>query len=107
HFYNPSSICELPKQTLTEQRGRNSDNTQGSPPEVKQGEGEAPKDPLLPDEDCVMQLASLWSIDPTTLSEEYQEPAMGLLGSLPGAGAERADEVDRAAITPSRGGKSN
>jgi hypothetical protein len=37
----------------------------------------------LPDEHSVMQLACLWSIDPTTLDEQYQEPVKGLLGSVP------------------------
>ena len=35
-----------------------------------------------------MQLALLWSIDPTTLDEAYKEPAMGLLGRVPWARAE-------------------
>jgi hypothetical protein len=34
-----------------------------------------------PDEGCVMQLASLWSIDPTSLDEHFKEPVLGLLGS--------------------------
>jgi hypothetical protein len=34
----------------------------------------------VPDETCVMQLASLWSIDPTTLDESFKEPATGLVG---------------------------
>jgi hypothetical protein len=33
-----------------------------------------------PDEAGVMQLASLWSIDPTALDEEFKEPVMGLVG---------------------------
>jgi hypothetical protein len=36
----------------------------------------------VPDEDCVMQVAALWSLDPTTLNEHYMEPATGVLGSL-------------------------
>ena len=36
----------------------------------------------VPDEGCVMQLASLWSIDPTTLDEQFKEPRMGLLGTV-------------------------
>jgi hypothetical protein len=36
----------------------------------------------VPDEACVMQLASLWSIDPTTLDEYFKEPATGLLGNV-------------------------
>jgi hypothetical protein len=29
-----------------------------------------------------MQLASLWSIDPTNLDEQFKEPMMGLLGTV-------------------------
>jgi hypothetical protein len=35
-----------------------------------------------PDEDGVMQLAALWSLDPTTLNEQFKEPVMGLLGDV-------------------------
>jgi len=35
-----------------------------------------------PDEDCVAQLACLWSIDPTSLDQQFKEPVMGLLGSM-------------------------
>jgi hypothetical protein len=35
-----------------------------------------------PNEAAVMQVASLWSIDPMTLDEEYKEPEMGILGRL-------------------------
>jgi hypothetical protein len=35
-----------------------------------------------PDEDCVMQLANLWSIDPTSLNEDFKEPMMGLVGTV-------------------------
>jgi hypothetical protein len=35
-----------------------------------------------PDEDCVAQLACLWSIDPTSLGQQFKEPVMGLLGGL-------------------------
>jgi hypothetical protein len=41
------------------------------------------QDPQLPDEAGVMQLASLWSIDPTSLDQEFQEPLPGLLGNMP------------------------
>jgi len=37
---------------------------------------------ILPDEGGVMQLASLWSIDPTTLDEQFKEPLLGLLGHV-------------------------
>lgn len=36
-----------------------------------------------PDEGCVMQLASLWSIDPTALDEYFSEPTFGLIGNVP------------------------
>jgi hypothetical protein len=55
-FFNPDSICESPKPAWKAQQN--------------------------PDEACVLQLASLWSIDPTTLDEYFKEPAMGLLGSV-------------------------
>lgn len=35
-----------------------------------------------PDESGVMQLANLWSIDPTSLNEEFKDPLMGLLGNI-------------------------
>jgi hypothetical protein len=38
--------------------------------------------PTIPDEGAVMQLASLWSIDPTTLDEQFREPQTGLLGTV-------------------------
>jgi hypothetical protein len=38
----------------------------------------------LPDEGGVMQLASLWSIDPTTLDGQFKEPVLGLLGKVAG-----------------------
>jgi hypothetical protein len=38
--------------------------------------------PEIPDESCVLQLASLWSVDPTTLDEHFQEPAPGLVGDV-------------------------
>jgi hypothetical protein len=34
------------------------------------------------DEEGVMQLASLWSVDPTTLDEQFKEPLTGLLGDV-------------------------
>jgi hypothetical protein len=40
----------------------------------------------LPDGGAVLQLACLWSIDPTTLDEHFKEPVMGLLGNVPWAG---------------------
>ena len=45
-------------------------------------EDQAAKAPNVPDENCVMQLAYLWSIDPTALNEQYKEPVMGVLGNF-------------------------
>jgi hypothetical protein len=39
--------------------------------------------PTSPDEACLMQLASYWSIDPTSLNEQFEQPEMGLLGASP------------------------
>ncbi|MBV9122023.1 MAG: hypothetical protein JO112_01525 [Planctomycetes bacterium] len=39
----------------------------------------------LPDAKSVLQLASLWSIDPTTLDGFFKEPGKGLLGRPPWA----------------------
>jgi hypothetical protein len=36
----------------------------------------------VPDEDAVMQLAFLWSIDPTSLDENFKEPMTGLMGNV-------------------------
>ncbi len=51
----------------------------GQPPRVESGDAGdlAP----FPD-DGVLQLAYLWSIDPTSLDQEFKEPGSGLLGSL-------------------------
>jgi hypothetical protein len=35
-----------------------------------------------PDENAVLQIANHWSIDPTSLDEEFTEPQTGLLGSV-------------------------
>jgi hypothetical protein len=40
------------------------------------------KNLTYPSERGVMQLAYLWSIDPTTLDEQFKEPVMGLLGKM-------------------------
>jgi hypothetical protein len=40
--------------------------------------------PTVPDENCVTQLAFLWSVDPTILNEEFKEPVKGVLGTVPG-----------------------
>ncbi len=104
-FVNPSSICESPNHGSPEERGGGAHFMKGPLPEVKQSDGGARKDLPLPDESCVMQLALLWSVDPTTLDEAYKEPAVGLLGSVPWARAEPVDEVERAGITAFRGGK--
>jgi hypothetical protein len=42
-----------------------------------------------PDEATLMQLACLWSIDPTSLNEHFKEPMTGLLGEVPWAGSGR------------------
>ncbi len=39
---------------------------------------------VFPDEAGLLELASLWSIDPTTLDGHFKEPEPGLLGLLPG-----------------------
>ncbi|OWK38032.1 hypothetical protein [Fimbriiglobus ruber] len=45
-------------------------------------EGGGDGQPTALDESCVSQLACLWSIDPTALSEEFKEPVMGLSGQI-------------------------
>ncbi|HBI46473.1 MAG TPA: hypothetical protein DDY78_27015 [Planctomycetales bacterium] len=107
HFFNPSSICESPKHGSKEEPDGGVHFMKGPLSEVKQSDSGARKDLPLPNESCVMQLALLWSIDPTTLDEAYKEPAVGLLGSVPWARAEPVDEVDRAGVTAFRGGKSS
>ncbi len=52
---------------------------EGRSPAVEQAQN---KNVTLPDEGGVMLLASLWSIDPTTLNEQFQEPLQGLLGKV-------------------------
>jgi hypothetical protein len=44
-------------------------------------------DVMRPDEGGVMQLASLWSIDPSTLDEQFKEPEKGLLGKVAWTGS--------------------
>ncbi len=105
HFFDPSSICESPKHGSKGERDRDAHIMKGPLPVVKPSEGGARKDPPVPDESCVMQLALLWSVDPTILDRAYKEPAMGLLGSVPWARAEPVDEVDRTGITDLRDGK--
>jgi len=51
----------------------------GGSPAVEQARNE---NVTLPDEAGVMQLAYLWSIDPTTLDEQFKEPLTGLLGHV-------------------------
>ncbi len=48
---------------------------EGAPTKEERGRG-----PRIPDESCVLELACLWSIDPTTLNEQFKEPVMGMLG---------------------------
>jgi hypothetical protein len=40
------------------------------------------RDGARPDENTVMQIADLWSIDPTSLNDEYEELKTGLMGSV-------------------------
>jgi hypothetical protein len=87
-FFNPTSICGSPKQGSKEERDRGDTFMKGQLPVVKRSDGGAREDLTAADENCVMQLALLWSIDPTTLDEAYKEPAMGLLGRVPWARAE-------------------
>jgi hypothetical protein len=49
-------------------------------PEARQDDYWTPKDLTYPDEACVMQIAAAWSIDPTTLDEQFKEPGFGALG---------------------------
>lgn len=46
----------------------------------------ARKDLSFPDEGAVMRLAALWSIDPTTLDQQFHEPGLGVLGTFPKSG---------------------
>jgi hypothetical protein len=47
-----------------------------------------------PEESCVMQLAYLWSIDPTTLDAQFKEPVMGLLsGTMSDSSIQRGGDV--------------
>jgi len=102
HFFNPSAICESPKRGSMGEGSGSFRVTKGPPAEGKRSDDRARDDLVVADETCVMQLASYWSIDPTTLNEEYKEPATGLLGSMPGM---RADPVDRTGIAAFRGAK--
>jgi hypothetical protein len=49
-----------------------------TPPVIKRAE-----DPTTADEGCVMQLAALWSVDPSGLDEYFSEPVEGLVGEVP------------------------
>jgi hypothetical protein len=51
----------------------------GRAPVVEQAQN---KNVIVPDEGGLMQLACLWSIDPTTLDEQFKAPLMGLLGKV-------------------------
>jgi hypothetical protein len=63
------------------------------PPAAEQG-GEAGVTP--PEEGDVLQLASYWSVDPTTLDEHFKEPVMGLLGRAGWTVAEPSAAADPA-----------
>ena len=39
--------------------------------------------PPSPNEVCVTRLAAMWSVNPKTISEDFREPAKGLLGDIP------------------------
>jgi hypothetical protein len=43
------------------------------------GDPQGNKSRWVPDESILMQLACLWSVDPTSLNEQFKEPIMGLL----------------------------
>jgi hypothetical protein len=50
-------------------------------PFIDANSNSAEKSPLrLPDESNVLELASLWSIDPTCLDEQFKKPTTGLVG---------------------------
>jgi hypothetical protein len=43
------------------------------------------RDLSFPDEETVMRLAAVWSIDPTILDQQFKERGLGVLGVLPRA----------------------
>lgn len=57
------------------------EDTESSEPVQAETGGQKPS--IQPNEEYVMQLASLWSIDPMTLDEEFKEPVLGLLDTIP------------------------
>jgi hypothetical protein len=48
-----------------------------TPPVVKHA-----GDPTTADENCVMQLAALWSVDPSVLDDHFSEPVAGIVGEI-------------------------
>jgi hypothetical protein len=52
------------------------------PPPTPHGDDRAGQVQVIPDESLVLQLAFLWSIDPSSLSREYKEPVMGITGRV-------------------------
>lgn len=53
---------------------------EGTPSDEEQALGVPFAEPASPNADAVLQLASFWSVDPTTLDEHFKEPTMGRLG---------------------------
>jgi hypothetical protein len=62
---------------------------EGAPTKGERSLGLRSGDTQAPDEAAVMQLACLWSIDPTSLNAQFKEPMTGLLGEVPWAGSGR------------------
>ena len=54
--------------------------------EVGQRDYWAQTDLTFPNENCVMRLAGRWSIDPSTLDEQFTAPGLGVLGEFRHAG---------------------
>ncbi len=52
-------------------------------PEAAEEDYWAREDLNFPDEQAVMRLAAVWSIDPTTLDQQFEKPGLGVLGKLP------------------------
>ena len=54
-------------------------------PEAGQDDYWEREDLTYPDEESVMRLASTWSLDPTTLDQQFSVPGLGLIGQLEAA----------------------
>jgi hypothetical protein len=94
-FLNANAICERPSQFSKKAGNENIRVGKGRPVRDQQGDGGPRVNWLRADEDSVMALASLWSIDPTSLDEHYKEPAIGQIGRAPWRPAELPQEPDR------------